>query len=127
LKLESLDNAIAAATGISGGSAITVPTMLLPEEITWRRAIRFSEPKRIDDDLFDKKDCFRIHDIIYGNAVTFWVDKKTFLLRKMYREQEFEDFIAQTTTTYKPVLNGQAMEDLIEFNPPEAIPWWQFW
>jgi len=70
LKHESLDRAIASATGVSNGSAITVPAMLLPNEITWRRAIRFRNAKRIDDDLFDKVDCYRVHDLIFNTTPT---------------------------------------------------------
>jgi hypothetical protein len=127
LKPESLDREIAAATGISHGSAITVPAMLLPKEIKWRRAIRFHKPKRIGDDIFDMVECFRVHDLILGRPVTFWIDKKSFLLRKIYREQEFVDFRTQETTTYKPILNGRIMDNMLEFNPPKEEPWWQFW
>jgi len=127
LKLESLDRAVAAATGVSSESAITIPAMLLPSEIKWRRAIRFHKPKRIDDDIFDKVDCYRINDLIFGSPATFWIDKKAFLLRRVYLEQEFEDFRAQRTTTYKPILNGEVMDKMLEFNPPKEKPWWQFW
>ena len=101
--------------------------MLLPSEIKWRRAIRFREPKRIDDDTFDKMDCFRIHDVIFGGPATFWIEKKTFLLRKIYLEHEFEDFRTQATTTYKLILNGKIKDEMLEFNPPKEKPWWQFW
>ena len=120
LKLESLDTAVASATGVSGGSAITVPAMLLPNKITWRRAIRFRKPERIDDDLFDKVDCYRIHDLIFNVIpTTIWIDKKTFLVRKIYREQKFNDFHTQETTIYKPILNGNVADNLLEFNPPK--------
>lgn len=123
LKLESLDRAVAVATGVSGGSAITISAMLLPSEIKWRRAIRFNKPKRISDDIIDKVNCFRIHDLILGSPVTFWIGKKTFLLRKIHMEKEFEDFRTQETTTYKPVLNGKVMDIMLEFNPPKEKSW----
>lgn len=119
LKHESLGRAVASAAGVSNGSAITVPGMLLPDEITWRRAIRFNQPKRIDDDVFDNADCFRVQDLILNNPTTLWIDKKTFLLRKIYREQEFEDFRTQETTTYIPNLNGEVTNYLLEFNSPD--------
>ena len=122
LKLESIDRAVAAATGVSGGSAMIIPAMLIPNEIKWRRAIRFHKPERIGDDIFDEVDCFRIHDIILVSPVTFWIEKKTFLLRKIFREQEFEDFRTQQTTTYKPILNGKVMDNMLEFNPPKDKP-----
>lgn len=117
-KPESLNFAIAESAGISFGSAQTVPAMLLPGEITWRRAIRYNEPVRIEDDKFDDADCFRIQDIIIGNPTTFWIDKQTYMIRKIYLEQNFEDFRTEVTTTYKPVMNGEVMDQMLEFNPP---------
>jgi len=117
LHLESLDSAVAAATGISSESAITVPAMLLPDEITWRRAIRFHEPKRLEDTTIDTIDCFKIQDLIFGSPTTLWIEKKTFLLRKIYKEQEFKDFRAQTTTLYTPRINGTITEKMLEYKP----------
>jgi outer membrane lipoprotein-sorting protein len=125
LELDSLDKAIGAATGVSGGSAITVPAMLLPNEIKWRRAIRFNKPKRIDDGFFNKVSCFKIQDQIFGNHAVFWIDKETFLLLKIYREKIFEDFQAQETTTYQPIKNGKVTDVMLEFNPPGESRWWQ--
>jgi outer membrane lipoprotein-sorting protein len=125
LKLDSLDKAIGAATGISGGSAITVPAMLLPSEIKWRRAIRFNKPKRIDDAIFNKILCFRIQDNIFGNNVIFWIDQETFFLLKIYREKKSEEYKYQETTTYKPIKNGKVTDIMLEFNPPDENRWWQ--
>jgi hypothetical protein len=118
MQLNSLDMAIAAATGISDGSAIRVPAMLLSSEITWRRAIRFNNPKRIDDDRIAQLECFRIHDLIGGSPTILWIDKENFLLRKVYREQLFDDFRAQTTTIYEPLLNQKVTAEMLDFNPP---------
>ena len=118
LKHESLDQAVASAAGVSNGSAISVPGMLLPNEITWRRGIRFNQPKRIDDGVFENTDCFRLQDLIFNSPTTFWIDKETFLLRKIYHEQEFKDFRTQETTIYKPNLNGSVTNHSLEFNSP---------
>jgi hypothetical protein len=118
MQLESLDRAVAAATGISGGSAIRVPAMLLPSEIKWRRAIRFNMPKRVEDDRIAQIDCFRIHDLIGGSPTILWIDKEKFLLQKVYREQKFDDFRAQTTTIYEPLLNEKVTDEMLDFNLP---------
>lgn len=124
LKHDSLNNAVASAAGVSNGSAITVPGMLMPNEITWRRAIRVNQPKRIDDDIVDSTDCYRVQDLILGAIpTTLWIDKKTFMLRKIYREQTFDDFRTEERTTYKPILNGEVENDLLEFKSRG----WKFW
>ena len=115
---------MASAAGVSNGSAITVPGMLMPNEITWRRAIRVNQPKRIDDDIVDSTDCYRVQDLILGAIpTTLWIDKKTFMLRKIYREHKFDDFRTEETTTYKPILNGEVENDLLEFKPSK----WNIW
>jgi len=125
LELNDLDRAIAAATGVSSESAITVPGMLLPKEITWRRAIRFRIPTRIDDEIFGNIDCYRILDRVGGGLVTFWIGKQDLLLRKTYLEKSFDDFRVQRTTTYKPEMNTAIDAKLLEFDPPESKPWWR--
>jgi len=99
--------------------------MLLPSEIKWRRAIRFNKPKRIDDGIFNKVSCFRIQDHIFGNLAIFWIDKETFLLLKIYRENKFKEFQTQETTTYRPIKNGKVSDMMLEFNPPGEKRWWQ--
>jgi outer membrane lipoprotein-sorting protein len=124
LKHDSLNNAVASAAGVSNGSAITVPAMLLPNQITWRPGIRFNNPTRIADDVVDNVDCYRLQDLILGAIpTTLWIDKKTFMLRKIYREQKLKDFRTEETTTYKPVLNGEVNSKLLEFKPAK----WKFW
>jgi hypothetical protein len=118
LTLDTLDRAIAAATGVSSESAITVPGMLLPNEITWRRAIRFSKPTRIEDDRLGDIDCFRIVDQFGGALTTFWISKQDSLLRKTYSEKSFEDFRVRRTTTYEPEIGAEIDWGFLDFNPP---------
>ena len=93
--------------------------MLLPKEITWRRAIRFDDPKRLDDDALVGNECFRINEVVSGGIpTTIWVDKKTYLLRKVYSEQVFEDFQVPQTTIYRPILNGNVTKEMLEFGSP---------
>jgi outer membrane lipoprotein-sorting protein len=125
LELNTLDQAIAAATGVSGESAITVPGMLLPKQITWRRAIRFRIPTRIDDEKLGDTDCYRIVDRVSRGLITLWIGKQDGLLRKTYLERSFDDFRVQRTTTYKPEINAAIDATLLEFNPPANAPWWR--
>jgi len=125
LELNDLDSAIAAATGVSSESAITVPGMLLPGKITWRRAIRFRIPTRIDDELLGNIDCYRILDRVGGGLVTFWIGKRDLLLRKTYLEKSFDNFRVQRTTTYEPEINTAIDAKLLEFDTPGSKPWWR--
>jgi hypothetical protein len=82
-KPDSLAVALAEATGVSGGSAHTVPALLLPKEIPGWRLTDMTEAKRIGDDKYGKSDCFRVEGKTAEYPVTLWIDKETFLVRKI--------------------------------------------
>ena len=119
-KITTLSEALAAAAGISSGTARNVPTMLIPAESQFRNAITFYDPQRIEDEDFDGVDCFRISDPADYRRLNLWIGKKDFLLRKMYREQNYDDFSARETTTYKPIINGVIKDNMLEFNSPKV-------
>lgn len=119
-KIQTLSEALAAAAGISSGAARTVPTMLIPTESEFRNAIIFYDPQRIDDVVVNGIDCFQISDPAEYRRLTLWIGKKDFLLRKIYREQKFDDFRLQETTTYKPIINGAIKDKMLEFNSPQG-------
>jgi hypothetical protein len=54
---------------------------------------------------------------------TLLIDKNNFMLRKIYREQTFNDFLIEETTIYNPNLNGEVSNDLLQFKPHK----WKFW
>lgn len=47
----SVKPALSGATGVSGGTANQVPTLLMPSEVGWNALTRLEDPKRIDDAL----------------------------------------------------------------------------
>jgi outer membrane lipoprotein-sorting protein len=118
-QITSIGEALATAAGISGGSARTVPTMLLPEESRFRNPILLYSPKRAVDEVIEGIDCYRIKDLNDYRDLTLWIDKETFLLRKIYTYQDFQDSQAESTTTYKPILNGVVTEKMLEFGSPK--------
>ncbi len=117
---ESLASALAGATGVSGGSAHTVPVLLLPNEVSGRRVTNISEPKRITDSECMGGDCFRITGN-YGNSpMTLWVDKETYLLRIIKKQTGFDDFRTETMTTYEPIINSEIDDNALTFNAPKS-------
>jgi outer membrane lipoprotein-sorting protein len=118
-KPESLEIALAGATGVSGMSAHTVPALLLPKEVGGRRLTDITEAKRIDDAKLDKVDCFCIEGKFGGNPITLWIDQKTFLVRRIDAQQKFDDFRTETTTTYDPAIDEEIPDKKLEFDPPK--------
>jgi outer membrane lipoprotein-sorting protein len=119
-KARSLDLALGGATGVSGGSAHTAPALLLPNEVSGWRLTKLRDPKRIEDARLDKADCFRIQGRDFGDSpTTVWIDKKTFLVRRIDSQKKFDKFRAEETTTYDPVVNEEVPDRALEFNLPK--------
>jgi outer membrane lipoprotein-sorting protein len=117
-KPESLRLALAGATGVSGGSAHTIPTLLLPDEVGGWRLTDLAGAKRIENAKLDEVDCFRIEGKCDDNLMTLWIDTKTLLVRRIDDRKQFDDFRTETTTTYSPVIDEEVPEEALEFDPP---------
>ena len=112
---ETLNLALAGASGVSGGSAHSVPALLLPNEVGGRRLTDMTAAKRLEDAELDMVDCYRIEGKLGDSRRTLWIDKKTFLLRRIDTQAEFRDFRTVRTTTYDPVIDEGCPEEMLEF------------
>ena len=50
---------------------------------------------------------------------TLWIDKETFLVRKVYEEKTFDDFRTETTWLYEPVVDVEVDPAQLAFSPPD--------
>ncbi len=125
-KVQSLSSGIAGATGVSSGSAHTIPALLLPE-VGGRKLSDIKEAKLLEDGIFDNVNCFRIqgkfvisHDNgkVVRKPTVIWIDKKTFLVRRIDEETVFNYFRNEETTTYYPVINSDIPGKMLDFDPP---------
>jgi hypothetical protein len=114
----SLGLALAGATGVSSGSAHTVPALLLPGEVGGRRLTSIADATRIGDAELDEAECFRVTGEYCGSSVTIWIEKKTFLVRRIDSERHFDTFRTEETTLYEPSLDGEISDDILTFKPP---------
>ncbi len=117
-KRDTLFMAIARAAGVSGGSALTVPALLFPREFFGLRLLDLATAKRIKDAKLDSSDCFRIEGKLMNQSRTVWLDKQTFLIRRIDSGQEFKNFSTVVTTTYYPAIDEEITEKLLNFDPP---------
>jgi outer membrane lipoprotein-sorting protein len=135
---ESLALALAGPTGVSGGSAHTVPTLLLPTQIDGKRLTDLTELKRLDDSDIKHIHCYRIQgtmplfeltpaerDRLRKDAgrlgrpqpeeakrgpMVVWIDRATFLVRRIEQKVEFESFRTESTTEYEPTVEAPVAE-----------------
>jgi outer membrane lipoprotein-sorting protein len=119
-KPESLDLALAGATGVSSSSAHTIPALLHPKEVSGRRLTEVTGAKRIEDAKLDKADCFRVEGKFADSPMTLWIDKKMFLVRRIDSQQRFDNFSTEETTAYDPVIDDEIPDKALEFDPPKG-------
>lgn len=48
-----------------------------------------------------------------------WIDKASFLVRRIDEQTTFDNFRTEATTTYEPVLDGLVTDQLLAFDPPQ--------
>lgn len=120
VKVESLGLALAGPTGVSGGSAHTIPALLLPREVGGRRLTDITEPKRVDDAKIDNADCFVVDGQFGDRPMTLWIDKRTFLVRQIAEQDRLDNFTrVETTTTYDPIIDDIVPDEKLAFDYPQ--------
>ena len=118
-KGSSLMMAVAAATGVSGCSALTVPRLLMPGQITGGSLAYLDEPSRLQDGKLDGIECLRIKgEAVRGSPMTVWLDKTTLLVRRIDTSHQFPTFRTETTTTYSPAIDVEIDPEELAFDPP---------
>lgn len=117
-KEPSLNMALGGATGVSGGSAHAIAALLLPGEVTGRCLTSLTDAIRVEDAELGGVQCFRIQGTHAFWPTTVWVEKRTFLVRRIDTKHDFGTFRAETITTYDPVLNGEVTDAMLAFEPP---------
>jgi outer membrane lipoprotein-sorting protein len=121
-KGDSLDMALAGATGVSSGSAHTIPRLLMPKEVSGWSVTELRNTKRLSDAKVDNVACYRIEGSRKdgdGEPVTLWISKKTYLIHRIDKTNKFANFRTEGTTTYKPSAGIEIKESKLRFNPPE--------
>ncbi len=118
---ESLGDAISGATGVSGGTAYNIPSVLM-KEAAWK-GCTWTSPAgtyRIRDSTEGGTACFRIQRLTSTSAEkvddtqmpatkgkkTYWITKDGFLLVRIDEETNFEKFSTRETVKYSPKINA---------------------
>jgi len=115
---KSFSNAIAGATGSSSGSSLTIPALLLREKIRAKRLTDLENPKLLEEAKIGGVFCFRVSGKLVNSDTTIWIEKSSFLVRKIEKANKFDAFRTESTTTYDSVINEKIAEEVFKFNPP---------
>jgi hypothetical protein len=135
-ELPDLESAVYAAAGVSGGVSMRVPTLLLPETLGEADDAAFplglEAPSRIADGDVEGTPCFRIRARTRIEDVVVWVEKSTYLIRRVdglgtehppYTDEEGTlqpGFRTEDTTVYSGAVDGAVSDDALAFGVPKA-------
>jgi hypothetical protein len=114
---ETLALALAGATGVSGGSAINVPSMLMGDLGDTHRIQTLTQLNLTGEERIEDKTAYRIEGRDWrNNLLTIWIDKETFLILKIHEKQKLQDVESEETTTFEPQININISPDKLAFN-----------
>ncbi|MBX7256040.1 MAG: outer membrane lipoprotein-sorting protein [Candidatus Hydrogenedentes bacterium] len=102
----SLNMAIGAATGVSGGSAHIVPAMLLPELIGGARMTDLQNPRLLVSEMYERSYCYVVEgQTPNGSIKTLWIDQTSYLLRKVETRRASAPDGTPSVVVYEPQIN----------------------
>lgn len=116
-KSKSLEQAIAANTGVSSGGINTVSLMLINQDQSFILN-SLVEEKLIGKDSLDGARCYVIrakHERV-GREVELWIEKEDFLLRKLKRKLRSNAILEERHKDIK--INHKISEEIFNYKPP---------
>lgn len=103
---EILDEPLRNATGISGSSAIVVPSMLFQILGDEHRIQRMTDLSFGTEEKVNGRPAYRIQGKDWlKDSLTIWIDKETFLLVKLFERKRSRGPEVDLTITYEPQIN----------------------
>jgi hypothetical protein len=75
-------------------------------------------PKPIEDGELQNIECFRLEYSFRDEQVTLWIDKQSYLVRRIDERIKADDVRIERTTTYDPTIDGKITDEMLEFDPP---------
>lgn len=108
----SLGMAVAGATGVSGGSAHLIPSLLLPDVIGGRKITELSDARLAGREA----GLYKIEgQDSRGSSTKIWVDPNTFLIIRVFSYTKHSDFDVEETITYSSEINVNIDRKYLEF------------
>jgi hypothetical protein len=144
---ESLSLALAGAGGVSGGSAHTIPTLLMPDRVGGRRLTELVDVVSLGDEALGGVTCYRLSgrfvpyprdpaaeerrrleairitgrepERAEQGPLNVWIDRGTSLVRRIEYQTRFETFRTEQLMEYEPAVGVVITDEELRFDPPE--------
>lgn len=139
---ESLDLALAGATGVSAAAAHTIPALLLPNDVSGFRLPQLVDLTFLESHIIAGEACLRISGRhpprsaqqeariqemslrrtgraaprVVAAPTILWIHEATLSLWRLEDEHKFDTFVARTTTEYSPEFNGIISDEDLAFD-----------
>ncbi len=123
--VESLSAGLATAAGISAGASTRVPGLLMPGDVS--DGLFVAEAERLADEEERGVACHRVRGrgratpyvlttgsgavTVEDEQITLWVDRASFLLRKVEERRTLSTYRTVTVTLYEPEVNVPIPEE----------------
>jgi len=121
-KEESLNLAVAGASGASSRTASTVSDLLLPGELRTSTLNRLAKVSLLGEDVFEGVRCYRITATEVDDPIELWVGKNDFLLRKLRRETKFDDRLWIREEIRRKIQVDQSIPEVVfNYAPPISL------
>jgi len=105
---DSLHLPLAAATGVSGGTAAIVPELLIPADVSgFPLTNMMTNVERLADADVGTARCYCLRGRLADFTATIWIDQQTHLLLRMERLMQDDGDEATEVTTYEPEIDIQ--------------------
>ncbi|HMV47169.1 MAG TPA: hypothetical protein PLD20_20135 [Blastocatellia bacterium] len=121
----SFSMSVSGATGVSNKASLTVPSMLMPEELRANPLKALTELKLLGEEKIGEQNAYKLEGRDFrSNPITFWVDQQRFVLLRVFEKRKVTkpdgkgEFETETTTTYNPQLNEDVPPSKLTFDPP---------
>ena len=121
VRQERIDETLVSLFGVSHGSALTVPALLLPDLFHGKGLFASLTEVRLNgEEKIDGHRAFKIEATLQDESFKLWIDASQFLVHKIHYKSKQGNFDQETTIKYRPLVNVEVSPAQLAFNPPSG-------
>ncbi len=119
-QIATIQSGLDGGAGISRDTSGMIPGLIFTGTKLGGDIVRLRDPVRLEDDEIDGHDCFQIRGLRWPHKgpTIVWIDQQSFLIRRVYEEDELKDARTRTTWYYQPAVNVPVEENLLRASAP---------
>jgi outer membrane lipoprotein-sorting protein len=123
-RFASISEAIAGPSGVSGGSAHTIPTLLLGTPACGWRITNLRTPHVLGEQLVSQRNCYVVEGLHPRQDTQYrlWIDEHSLAILRIQSNSRLSDGTdVETITTYSPTFGAEVTATDVRFRPPHQL------